>query len=45
MSSRRLQDVFVRRVQGVLEDEKILRQRLAEDVFKTCREDILKTNK
>ena len=45
MSSRRLQDVFAKRLQDVLEDEKLLRWRRVEDVFKTCLEDVLKTNR
>ena len=49
---RRLQDVLrevlktsSRRLQDVLEDVKLLRWRRVEDVFKTCLEDVLKTNK
>ena len=50
MSWRRLQHVFnvtilflPRRLQDVLEDEKLLRSRGLEDVLKTCLEDVLKT--
>ena len=47
MSSRRLQDVpqdvFTRRFQDVLGNEKLLPWRRAEDVFKTCLKDIFKT--
>lgn len=39
MSSRRLQDVFGRRLQDLSEDVKLLRLRRAEDVFKTCLQD------
>ena len=38
-SSRRLQDVFY-----VKEDEKLLRRRRTEDVFKTCLEHVSKTS-
>ena len=51
MFSRRLEDVFSvtilrlpRCLQDVLEDEKLLRWRRVEDVFKTCLEDVLKTS-
>ena len=44
MSSRRLQDVFARHLQDVLEDEKLLLWGHVEDVFKTCPEDVLKTS-
>ena len=44
-SSRRLQDVFARHLQYVLEDEKLLRWRHFEIVFKTCLQDVFKTNK
>ena len=40
MSSRRFQGVFARR----LGDEKLLRWRRVEDVFKTCPEDVFKTS-
>ena len=50
MSSRRLQHLFSvtilrlpRRLEDVLEDEKLLRWRRLEDVLKTCLEDVLKT--
>ena len=46
-SSRRLQDVFKtssRRLQDVLEDVKLLRWRLVENVFKTCLQDVFKTS-
>ena len=50
MSWRRLQHVFSvtilrlpRRLEDVLEDEKLLRWRRLEDVLKTCLEDVLKT--
>ena len=39
-----LQDVFKTCFQGVLEDEKLLRWRRVEDVFKTCLEDVFKTS-
>ena len=52
MSSRRLQcnnflssKMSSKHLQDVLEDEKLLRWRRVEDVFKTCLEDVLKTNK
>ena len=52
MSSRRLEDVFsvtifrlLRRLQDVLEDVKLLHWRRVEVVFKTCLEDVFKTNK
>ena len=44
MSSGRLQDAFGRRLQGVLEDEKLLRWRRVEDVSKTCLENDFKTS-
>ena len=43
-SSKGLQDMSSRRLQDVLEDEKLLRWRRVEDVFKTCLEDVLKTS-
>ena len=43
-SSRRLQNVFARRLQDVLEDLKLLRWRRVEDVVKTCLEDVYKTS-
>ena len=50
-SWRRLEDVLktfsrplARRLQDVLEDEKLLCWRRLEDVFKTCSEDVLKTS-
>ena len=43
--ARCLQDVFARRLQDVLEDEKLLRWRRVEVVFKTCLQEVLKTNK
>ena len=50
-SSRRLQDVFrviifrlSRRLQDVLEDEKLLRWRRVEYVFMACLEDVFKTS-
>ena len=52
MSSRRLQDVFSvtifylpKRLRDVLEDVKLLPRKRVEDVFKTCLEDVFKTNK
>ena len=41
---RCLQDVFGRRLQDVLEDEKLLHWRHFEDVFKTCLQDLFKTS-
>ena len=42
-SWRRLAKTFWRRLEDVLEDEKLLRWRRLEDVLKTCLEDVLKT--
>ena len=42
-SWRRLQDISC--LQDALEQEKLLRWKSVEDVFKTCLEDFLKTNK
>ena len=45
---RRLQDVLrdvLRRLEDVLKDEKLLPWRRVEEFFKTCLEDVLKTNK
>ena len=44
MSSRRLQNVFARRLPDVLEDQKFLRWRRVECVFKTCFEEVFKTS-
>ena len=41
---RCLQDVFGRRLEDVLEDEKLLRWRRLEDVLKTCLEHVFKTS-
>ena len=43
-SSRRLAKKSSRHLQDVLEDEKLLRWRRAEDVFKTCLQDVFKTS-
>ena len=43
-SSRLLRKTSSRRLQNVLEDVKLLRWRLVEDVFNTCLEDVLKTS-
>ena len=51
MSSKRLQDMSSRRLQDIsclqdeLEHKKLLHWKRVEDVFKTCLEDVLKTNK
>ena len=44
-SSKRLCKTTSRRLQDLLEGVKLLRWRRAEDVFKTCLEDVFKTNK
>ena len=41
---RRLQDILKTYLQDVLEDKKLWRWRLAEDVSKTCLEDVFKTS-
>ena len=42
--SRRLEHVFARRLEDVLEDKKLLRWRRVQDLFKKCLEDVFKTS-